>query len=110
MLYFILILFVINLHSASSSLSECISLNLSSNQCETECAYYNDINLYYNFIEKEYINMSDMISGTNISIDDANETLLNQTFRWYSLSSYPHEYYPNIQPDLCLYSLGTYCN
>eukprot|EP01084_Bolivina_argentea_P157212 273967_1 len=101
------LLLVFALHVYNLLALECQSLNLSNTECERQCIYYNNEKLYFNFITNSY-NLSAILLDTNIS--NINVTLLNQTLRWYSLSTYPHQYYPSTQPDICSYSLGTYCN
>eukprot|EP01084_Bolivina_argentea_P248470 415645_1 len=90
--------------------TNCASLNLSNHECYTECEYYNNMNLYYSFIEHR--NFSQLIESfmDETNTTNFNETLFNQTIRWFTLSSSPYNYYGSVQPQMCLYSLGTYCN
>eukprot|EP01084_Bolivina_argentea_P145256 254628_1 len=83
----------------------CETLNLTNAQCAVECSYYNDENIYYNFIQ--YNDITQIATESNIT--NVNFTLLSQTLRWYTLSTYPHQYYPNVEPEMCSYSIGTYC-
>eukprot|EP01084_Bolivina_argentea_P103290 185035_1 len=102
--------------SCTSSDEYCASLNLTDVQCMVECEYYNNIDLYYSFIEQKHNNFSGLknwfieeIANSNDSTI-YNETLFNQTLRWFTLSSTPYQYFGNIHPEVCEYSLGTYCN
>eukprot|EP01084_Bolivina_argentea_P040555 74935_1 len=100
-----------SLFSISLSIENyCSSLDISNYQCQIECLYYNNINLYYNFISSDY-NLTELVNlfeaETNITV---NETLLKLTLRWFTLSSFPYQYYGSSNPEICQYSLGTYCN
>eukprot|EP01084_Bolivina_argentea_P096341 173219_1 len=87
--------------------------NLSDDQCRIECEYYNNLELYQNYFTATLTNnwnISQLLSNTNITMNEVNETLLNYTYRWYTLSSYPYSFYGTENPDMCKFSMGTYCN
>eukprot|EP01083_Nonionella_stella_P221567 791474_1 len=88
---------------------DCASLHLEDKQCEIECEYYNNAALYNDFIQlgHNYTKLTDLY---NKSMTNFNQTLFDLTLTWYSLSTYPFQYYGSVQPETCQYSFGTYCN
>eukprot|EP01083_Nonionella_stella_P221569 791480_1 len=88
---------------------DCASLHLEDKQCEIECEYYNNAALYNDFIQlgHDHTKLTDLY---NKSMTNFNQTLFDLTLTWYSLSTYPFQYYGSVQPETCQYSFGTYCN
>jgi peptidoglycan/LPS O-acetylase OafA/YrhL len=77
--------------------SECLAMNLSSSECFHDCLYYNAPFSWIPLLLDQ--------NDTNPNTSGVVQRMMNL----YALSGGPFSYYDVGNPDMCLYSQGTYC-